>query len=116
LVKVSESVIARYCDYCTIKTRAYYTCALCGKDMCEHHRFAIEFVPRDLAENSRDDQGGTPAQRLESLIEGSMYGDICPECASSSSLANIGSSLIERSKNAAKMKEQERRDPASEYF
>jgi hypothetical protein len=94
-MKVSENVIASYCDFCPLlkKTKSSTKCCLCGKDLCDNHVYPVGTLRQLDSPWSHagmpDLQAGmpTPHAEDESDLKPPMYFElrpVCPECASQS--------------------------------
>jgi hypothetical protein len=89
LVKKSEIVVARYCDFCTTisddkevnpkekeRTRAFYTCTICKRDLCPAHCYFLS-LPRPWNDSMRMFLGDFP-HAINSDVGDAR---ICVECA-----------------------------------
>jgi hypothetical protein len=101
VVKITETVVSSYCDFCAIPKidlkknanlanreahKAFLKCTLCDRDLCRKHCTLVT-IPRDYTAKDIDEAAFWRAQCTPRHDQGD--GRICPEC-SNQTLSKIG--------------------------
>lgn len=77
-MRVTENVIVKYCDFCSLekKQRATAACGICSSDLCDAHRNLIPILKTSFARHlvGSIPQGQTP------LLLRFDFASVCPDC------------------------------------